>query len=215
MEREFWEKKWEEKVINFHQEIVNENLKDYFPQLNVEKGATVFVPLCGKSLDMLWFAQQDFEVIGVELSEIAVKEFFHENNLEYQVSKDGTLNCYTSGPIKIYQGDFFDLRAEQLKSTKAVYDRAALVALPPEMRARYAKHMLTIIPDCKKYFIEIFSYDQTKVDGPPFSVDVEEVTRLLGAAGKIKIARQAKLQPISPKFEGKVEFISRFLVLIH
>ena len=132
MEKEFWLQRWQEQQIGFHEGRFNNSLVQYWPQLKTPKAACVFVPLCGKSQDMVFFAEQGMHVIGIELSALAVEAFFQEQDLTPDVSQEGELQCYRAGPYTLYCGDVFALHHEHLKDCHWVYDRAALIALPYE-----------------------------------------------------------------------------------
>lgn len=178
MEAKFWLDKWSTHTIGFHQNDINQHLKAYWQQLKIKKGSTVFVPLCGKSQDMNWIVEQGYSVIGVELSEIAITEFFEESKLEPQITVEGAFICYSSDNVTIYQGDIFDLTAEHLASCTASYDRASLIALPPKMRPLYCNHLAKILPAATIILLVTLEYDEDKLSGPPFSVSAEEISRL-------------------------------------
>ena len=134
MQPDFWHKRWQSNQIGFHLPEVNPYLQRFWPQLGVEEGARVLVPLCGKSLDLLWLAHQGHEVLGIELSEKAVEEFFDEHHFDPNVSEQGPFKVYRAGSIELWCGDFFELTAGDVADCTALYDRAALIALPPPMR---------------------------------------------------------------------------------
>jgi thiopurine S-methyltransferase len=131
MEEEFWLERWDRGQIGFHQREVNPDLRRSWPDLGLAPGDPVFVPLCGKSRDMGWLRSQGHPVLGVELSPRAVSDFFSESGLEPEWRRHRKLRVAEAGGVRIHQGDFFDLTAEDLAGVGAVYDRAALIALPP------------------------------------------------------------------------------------
>ena len=178
MDRQFWEDKWKMNEIGFHQQDTSPKLQQYWPLLQLPAGSTVFVPLCGKSLDILWLAAQGFNVVGVELSALAVQAFFAENSLSAECEPFGNLMRWKSGPITIYQGDVFELTDSMLQSVDAVFDRAALIALPEKMRQHYVSHLKRILPDNCKTLLITLHYDQQQMSGPPFSVTPQEVGAL-------------------------------------
>lgn len=186
MDPAFWHQRWRDNLIGFHLPGVNPGLEAYWPQLPVETGAPVFVPLCGKSLDMLWLAERH-PVTGVELSPIAVEAFFTENGLQYKEAQEGSFTVCESERIRILCGDFFDLQSEQLTHTRAVYDRASLIALPPDMRSRYVSHLETLLPADAEMLLITLDYPQAQMDGPPFSVSASEVQDLFGAGWSIDL----------------------------
>jgi thiopurine S-methyltransferase len=187
MEREFWLERWRLDQIGFHQADFNARLIRHWPTLNVPDGGQVFVPLCGKTRDMLWFAQAGYRVLGVELATAAIEAFFREGSAPYVLRQQSPLPLYDGGPIRIHCGDFFDLTAAHLAGTNAIFDRGALVALPPQMRRRYVDHLLSVVPNDAEILLLTLEYDQTRVDGPPFSVPRAEVEGLYG--GRCSITR--------------------------
>ncbi len=178
MDAGFWHGMWEKGEVGFHQEEVNEFLLRHWLKLNLQGGEQVLVPLCGKSLDMLWLATQGHEVLGVELSEKALKEFLVENNLIAQEVNHNDYCGYQLDGITLLCGDFFKLSSRDVKKIQVVYDRAALVALPLEMRQRYVRHLIQILPVGTQILLVVMEYNQEKILGPPFSVSETEVYSL-------------------------------------
>jgi thiopurine S-methyltransferase len=181
MEAGFWHQKWQRGEIAFHQNQANPLLVAHFEKLNLVNGHRVFLPLCGKTLDIAWLLAGGYRVVGAELSEIAIDELFQSLNLKPQVVQIGTLFHYSAKDIDIYVGDIFDLSAQTLNQVDAIYDRAALVALPAVLRKKYASH-LTDITNAAPQLVITYEYDQALVGGPPFSVDEEELKHCYGAA---------------------------------
>jgi thiopurine S-methyltransferase len=178
MQQEFWHERWQLNQIGFHSEEMNRHLQRNWPALTISAGSRVFVPMCGKSNDMLWLLAQGFEVIGVELSPLAVQAFFAENGLSATTRQQGKFNISETDGLSIYCGDYFDLSAGDLAGVNAVYDRASLVALPPEMRTAYALHMQGLLKPGTKTLLVAFDYPQHEMQGPPFSVQTTEVQAL-------------------------------------
>ena len=177
MKSEFWHQRWKENQIGFHQPEINSYMKAHWSELFLDQG-TVFVPLCGKSSDMLWLREQGHQVIGSELSTIAVRNFFEENNLTPTIEEHAHYQRWSVDGITIYLGDFFDLTAEDLQGVTALYDRAALVALPQEMRQRYVEHLQKIIAPQINILLIATTYPQQEMAGPPFSVKFNEIKAL-------------------------------------
>ncbi len=177
---DYWKGRWDRGETGWHQSEVEPTLVAHFSGL---KPTRVFVPLCGKSLDLIWLASQGHEVIGVELSEKAVLEFFDGNGIPFQRTSMGALTRYQGNGITIFRGDFFELSAAQLGAIGAVYDRAALIALPSEVRARYAAHMIRLLNEASKTdqlkFLQLV-LERTPTDdrGPPYSVSEHEIRAL-------------------------------------
>lgn len=166
---EQWIERWEQGQTGWHELDGNAGLKKYWQATN----RRVLVPLCGKTMDLLWLAGQGNQVIGVELSELAVKKFFDENSLSYDVS-DGVLSAYRARtcPITIYCGDYFEFKAGPFD---AHFDRGALMALPAEMRPSYAEHTNSLLTESAEQLVITVEYDQAAANGPPFSVRADEV----------------------------------------
>ncbi|MGA7157516.1 MAG: thiopurine S-methyltransferase [Acidobacteriaceae bacterium] len=174
MEEQFWQELWKKNEIAFHQPKANPLLVRHLPSLGLAAGARVFVPLCGKSLDLHWLLAQGFRVAGAELSQMAVEQLFDELGMRPQVTVAGALTRYAAPGITIFQGNIFELSAELVGAVDAVYDRAALVALPDPMRTQYAEHLMVVTKSAPQLLI-CFEYDQTLLTPPPFSIGEAEV----------------------------------------
>jgi thiopurine S-methyltransferase len=173
MEASFWHKKWASKEIAFHAASPNPLLTQYFNRLGLASGARVFIPLCGKTLDIGWLLQQGYCVVGAELSAIAIDELFAELGVTPQRFEFGSLVQYQAENIDMFVGDIFDLTPAILGAVDAIYDRAALVALPETLRPAYTKLLYTISNTAPQLLIN-YEYDQNEIAGPPFSIsDVE------------------------------------------
>ncbi|EIJ42071.1 thiopurine S-methyltransferase, Se/Te detoxification family [Beggiatoa alba B18LD] len=178
MEAQFWHERWEKNQIGFHQTDINVHLQNYWQSLNLPKGSLVFVPLCGKSSDMIWLLEQGYRVLGIELNKIAIRDFFTENNLTPNISTYKNLTCWSMDEIAILCGDFFHLTPEDVQHCTAIYDRASLIALPPAMRIDYVSHITKLFPAQTKALLITFEYPQAEMQGPPFSVTTDEVQQL-------------------------------------
>ncbi len=200
MQPEFWHKRWQSDQIGFHLREVNPYLQRFWPQLDLEEGARVLVPLCGKSLDLLWLAHQGHEVLGIELSEKAVEDFFSEHQFDPDVSEQGPFKVYRAGSIELWCGDFFELTAGDVADCAGLYDRAALIALPPAMREQYAAHLNRILPKDAMGLLITLDYDQTQKAGPPFAVLDDEVRHLFGNFWALKILEDQDVLGESWKF---------------
>ncbi len=176
MEATFWHQRWHSGDIGFHEGEVNALLSAHIEKLGLAEGSRIFLPLCGKTRDIAWLRAAGYRVAGVELSEMAVKELFNELGLVPEISRLGPLPLYQAKDIDIFVGDIFALSAESLGVIDAVYDRAALVALPADMRARYSAQLLRICNAAPQLLIT-FEYNQQLMDGPPFSISEEELKR--------------------------------------
>lgn len=201
MDTSFWHQKWERGEIGFHESQVNPALIDYLERLNLANGARIFLPLCGKTHDIAWLLAQGYRIAGAELSPLAINELFRVLNLAPEITPAGKLARYSTTNIDIWVGDIFDLSSSMLGSVDAVYDRAALVALPEEMRQRYAVHLTALTHGVQQLLIT-YEYDQHLYDGPPFSVREKELRRHYGNTYQLQ---QVAQEQIAGGFKGKVE----------
>ncbi len=174
MEADFWHERWHKNEIGFHENEVNQLLVEHIKDLDLAEGSRIFLPLCGKTRDIAWLHSQGYKVVGIELSEHAVQQLFEEllkdSGQTPQITQIESLTLYTFENIEIYVGDFFDLDKQQLGLIDAVYDRASLIALPDSMREKYAQHLVTITANVPQLLITV-EYDQSVMNGPPFSID--------------------------------------------
>ncbi len=181
MDAAFWHDRWSTNQIGFHQSAVNDMLETYLDKLSLAPGSRIFLPLCGKTLDIAWLLSQGFRVAGAELSEFAVGQLFEQLGIEPQIRESGPLKHYSApgsdmSGLDIFVGDIFDLTPQALGPVDAVYDRAALIALPHAMRQRYTRHLPALTGHAPQLLITL-TYDQSRMDGPPFSISSEEVAR--------------------------------------
>jgi len=190
MDASFWHQRWQTNEIPFHERAANPLLLKHFPTLALRKGSRVFVPLCGKSLDIGWLLSRGHAVVGAELSELAVQQLFVELGIEPSVAEIGYARHYRGEQIDIFAGDIFHVSREMLGPVDAVYDRAALVALPEEMRPRYAAHLKEITAHAPQLLI-CYEYDQAVMPGPPFSVSSQEVHRHYGESYRLTLLDSA------------------------
>jgi thiopurine S-methyltransferase len=187
VDRDFWLARWQNNQIGFHEGRPNALLVAHFAALGIPAGGRIFVPLCGKSRDMHWLRAQGFTVVGAELSRLAVEQFFAELGLTPKVALAGRLERFEAEGVTLFVGDVFDLDQDTLCAVDAVYDRAALVALPAPLRARYAAHIIGLTRAAAQLLVT-FEYDQARQSGPPFSVLEAEVRELYGATYRLERA---------------------------
>lgn len=176
MDENFWHRKWERNEIAFHEREANPFLAIYFRNLSLAEGSRVFLPLCGKTLDIHWLLSHGYRVAGAELSRIAGEQLFSDLGVEPTITAVGQVSRYSSTNVDIFVGDIFNVSRGMLGQIDAIYDRAALVALPAPMRDRYAAHLIEITDRAPQLLIT-YDYDQRLADGPPFAVSHEEVSR--------------------------------------
>ncbi len=203
MHHDFWHERWQRGQIGFHQGEVNPWLQRFWPSLKVPAEGRVFVPLCGKSQDMAWLRQQGHGVVGVEISEIAVRNFFAELGLAPEKRETDGYVSYEAAGYQLLCGDFFALKMEMLGAFAAIYDRASLIALPSDMRQRYAAKMLRLAPSGMQTLLVAFEYPQHEMEGPPFSVNEAEIALLYAASAKIALLHDADILEQEPRFRAK------------
>lgn len=179
MNPDFWLQKWRINDIGFHQTEANPLLVQHFQALSLAQGSRVFLPLCGKTRDIAWLLSHGYRVAGAELSDLAIEALFLELGITPEVTTCGTLKHYSAHSIDIFVGDIFNVSAALLGPVDAVYDRAALVALPESMREHYTSHLARITAHAPQLVI-CFEYDPQCMAGPPFSIDAVEIHRHYG-----------------------------------
>ena len=203
MEPEFWQQRWREGRIGFHNDKPFPLLLKHWPSLGVAPGSRVFVPLAGKSLDMAWLASQGYRVLGVELSPLAVEQFFDEHELKPEQRKTRYGTHFEAGGIEIILGDAFGLDAEVLAGCSAVYDRAAVIALPPVLRARYVGDLYARLPQGCRGLLITLEYPQDEKQGPPFSVAEAEVMERFGRDWEVEVLERRDILAQQPGFQAE------------
>lgn len=211
----YWLGRWERGETGWHQAEFEPALIEEFSNLTPTR---VFVPFCGKSRDLKWLVSQRHEVVGVELSELACRAFFEESQISFQESKRGVFKVFQAKSLTIFQGDYFALTAEELGEIGAVYDRAALIALPEDLRARYAAHMKSLLPlDSKHAKFEFLQMLPERVpsdtQGPPFSVTEKELHSLYGDRFKIRLISREREEMREPSSSQAFECVYRLTSL--
>lgn len=202
MEPDFWHQRWQDKLTGFHQRDINPQLATFWSRLQIKPGEQVFVPLCGKSRDMLWLRER-YSVLGVELSPIAVRDFYKENGLLAANYRQGAFSVSERENLCLLCGDYFDLQPAQLQRVRAVYDRAALVALPADMRPPYVTRLTSLLPASVSMLLVAMEYDQQQMNGPPFSVDEKEIRDLFEEHWSIQLLHKENILANEPKFRDR------------
>ncbi|HOY24825.1 MAG TPA: thiopurine S-methyltransferase [Cellvibrio sp.] len=192
MEPNFWHKKWQDSDIGFHNSDANPLLVKHFYALGLAPNSRVFLPLCGKTLDIHWLLAQGYQVIGAELSPLAIGQLFEELGVMPEITQLESLQHYSAPNIDIFVGDIFNLTNNLIGEVDAIYDRAALVALPFEMRMQYTSHLKAITHYAKQLLI-CFEYDQSQLAGPPFSISNEEINTHYGADYRLTLLESAEV----------------------
>ncbi len=209
MEEAFWHSKWESNQIGFHLSEPNPALVSHFESLNLSKGDCVFIPLCGKTVDIKWLLQNGVKVVGAELSEKAIEELFKDLKLQPTISQQANTIKYAAEGVTIFVGNMFGLTKEDIGSVDAIYDRAALVALPKEMRVKYTR-FLTEETNTAQQLLVSFQYDEILHQGPPFSVSEAEVNEHYSKQYSIQILQQEK---VVNGLKGKLDILETIYLL--
>jgi len=209
-----WLQMWrDDKTQGFHQTSVNPLLARYWQSQNLKQNSRILVPLCGKSLDMLWLAAQGYRVVGIELSPVAVKAFFVENKLKVKKTRKGNFTCWQSGPIVIWCGDFFSIHKNRLGRIDGVFDRAALTALPEAVREPYISHLRALIDDDVEVML-LTVEDVTKESGQTAGHIDSEITSLYREYFDIRLTYTERENAVAEEFytDTKVYRMSKWTV---
>jgi thiopurine S-methyltransferase len=198
--QDFWHERWRTGQTGFHQQTVHPFLERWWPGLGVRPGARVYVPLCGKSLDMAWLADRGHPVVGSELSRIAIDDFFAGQSLQPTATARGDFTCHAAGSYRIVEGDALALTPDVTGPLEALYDRAALVALPPGMRGSYFESLARLLPRGAHGLLVSFDYPQEMKGGPPFSVEAQEILGHCAGRFVVRELERVDILAESPKF---------------
>lgn len=186
MDPNFWLQKWQDNNIAFHKSEANPVLVKHFQELSLSNNSRVFVPLCGKTLDIAWLLSQGYRVAGAELVELAIEQLFEELGVSPKISRVGEVSLYSAKNIDIFVGNIFDVSGKTLGSVDAIYDRAALIALPRAIREQYTAHLMEITGKAPQLLVTC-EYDQSLMEGPPFSISEEEVNQHYGDSYRVSL----------------------------
>jgi len=178
-----WQARWNEGRIGFHLPDVNATLRAHIDAL-VTKPSRVLVPLAGKTHDMSFLSESGHTAVGVEVVELAARAYFEERELTPEERTEPHL-VLSAGGVELHVADMLKVPAAELGVVDAIWDRAAMVALPPDDRERYAARMRELLPAGGRLLLVSFGYDQSKIEGPPFSVPDDEVERHYAGAGTL------------------------------
>jgi thiopurine S-methyltransferase len=202
MERDFWLRRWNENQVGFHVKGVNPLLTRFWPEVAQTNSGRVLVPLCGKSEDLRWLAERGHDVVGVELSLLAAKAFAAEQQLVFAETHEPPFTVLRGNRITYYVGDFFDFSRSTESGFSLFYDRAALIALPPEMRPAYATHVASLLEARAHGLLIALEYDPSEMHGPPFTVPQGEVCRLFSMFECTKLLEFDCLED-EPRFKAR------------
>lgn len=216
MEISYWQSRWNKGKTGWQMEDVYPLLPKYWPKMNVSPGAVVLVPLCGKSLDMIWLAEQGYRIVGVEVSKKAVNEFAEKHFTDFSRYSSHGFQVIKSNNIALWQGNFLKFPSSSLETIDVIYDKAALVAFPPDKREVYANKIGSLNSNNTRMLLQTFEYNQKEMAGPPFAVFREEVQRLYeGKFDIIRLCRKTR-NDLLPKFKlrGLQTYFDEILYLL-
>jgi thiopurine S-methyltransferase len=200
---EFWHDRWRAGQLGFHQSTVDRNLRAYWPGLKLAPDCRVFIPLCGKSLDLLWLRARGHAVVGVELSAVALESFCMENGIPARRRLTGDFDVYQAERLELFRGDYFVLTPELLGDVAALYDRAALISWPPDLRESYVTHVAALTRPGTQTLLITLEYNQDQLSGPPFSVSADEVTRLYARHHEIRRLGREEILANEPRLRSR------------
>jgi thiopurine S-methyltransferase len=203
LQSEFWHERWRTGQIGFHQSAVDRNLEQFWPRLALPSNSPVFVPLCGKSVDLLWLRDRGHFVTGVEISPIAVASLCTEHGIDSRRRILHDFEVYEATKLRLYCGDFFSLRPELLGPATAVYDRAALISWEPERRMAYAKHVTELTSPGTQTLLVTVEYSQAQMAGPPFSVSPDDIELLYAGRHEIRSLSRRNILASEPRLQAR------------
>ena len=203
MQPEFWHERWRTGQIGFHQSAVDRHLNRYWPELGLAAHSRVFVPLCGKSLDLQWLRGRGHSVVGVELSAAALESFCMEQGVPARRRTLDGFDVYEAAQLQLHRGDFFALTPEVLGSFSAIYDRAALISWTPELRAAYVAHVAALSRPGTQTLLIATEYPQAQMPGPPFSLDAKEIHRLYSGSHSIQELSREDILANEPRLRSR------------
>lgn len=217
MQLEFWNDVWREQdQPMFDQKTPNSLLLQTYSQWAPPAGSKIFVPLCGRSIDMSWIRAQGHAILGIECAESAVKSYFELHYHDYKlIPHFNAYTTYEADLCTILVGDFFHLDTKFTEDCLGCYDRASLVAMPAKMRIDYSQKMAQLMPPGSRTLLLTFEYETPDVIGPPFSVKALEIQDLYGANFQIKELQRIKTIPKNPKFlDAGIPSVSEVVTLL-
>ena len=203
MQPEFWLDRWRAAQIGFHQAATDRHLKAYWPSLKLPTGSPVFVPLCGKSLDLLWLKDQGHSVSGVELSPIALESFCMEHGIPARRRVLADFDVYEADRLALFRGDFFKLTTPLLGCARAVYDRAALISWTPALRCAYVSHLTFLTAVGTQMLLISVEYPEAQMSGPPFPLTRDTIEELYAEHYSIELLGRHEILDLEPRLRAR------------
>jgi thiopurine S-methyltransferase len=203
LQPQFWHDRWRTGQIGFHQSAVDRHLRQHWPELGLSNSSRVFVPLCGKSLDLLWLRERGHSVAGVELSTVALESFCMEQGVPARRRTLDPFDVYEAERVELYRGDFFKLAPELLGTFSAIYDRASLISWTPELRSAYVAQVTALSTQGTLTLLIVMEYPQAQMPGPPFSISAEDIDRLYSETHAIQHLSRHDILANEPRLRSR------------
>jgi thiopurine S-methyltransferase len=203
MQPDFWQARWRSGQIGFHQARPDHHLTQHWADLDLRRGSRAFIPLCGKTLDLLWLRDRGHFVTGIELSALALEAFCVENGVPARRRTMPDFDVYEAPSLELFCGDYFALASAQIGDLAAVFDRAALISWSPEWRAPYVDHMTKLTRPGTETLLITLEYPQAQMAGPPFSVPAQEVMDLYGSRHMIRELSRRDILSSEPRMRSR------------
>jgi thiopurine S-methyltransferase len=200
---DFWLDRWRTAQIGFHQAAADRHLKAYWPLLKLPANSPVFVPLCGKSLDLMWLREQGHSVKGVELSPVALESFAMEHGIPMRRRVLADFDAYEADGFTLFRGDYFKLTAALLGSVSAVYDRAALISWTPEAREAYVKHLTLLTRPGTQTLLIAVEFPAEQMSGPPFPLTRDTIENLYAGHYSIEELARHEILELEPRLKAR------------
>jgi thiopurine S-methyltransferase len=200
---DFWLNRWRTAQIGFHQAAVDRHLKAYWPLLQLPVNSPVFVPLCGKSLDLMWLRERGHSVNGVELSPVALESFFMEHGIPARRRVLSCFDAYEADGFTLFRGDYFKLTPALLGSVSAVYDRAALISWTPEARESYVRHLTLLTSPGTQTLLITVEFPPEQMSGPPFPLTRDTIEKLYASHYSIEELARHEILELEPRLKAR------------
>lgn len=204
----FWQQHWSDGQTAFHLDDIHPDLQVFLPVLSLELGDTVFVPLCGRTLDIGYLLNVGYNVIAIEMVEYAVQQLFNQLSIVPEVSGWKQGKCYRADHLTVYVGNYFDLSSDECAEVSAIYDRAALAAMPYKLQQRYCQHLGDITVYAKQLVIAS-AFDQTKMQGPPFTITPQHIQQYYGQHYTIELLNE--IETIKEEMDFQKQQLDSFI----
>jgi thiopurine S-methyltransferase len=195
---QYWLDRWDcNDIDGFCQESPNESLVKHFSKFKLNANSTCMIPMCGNSIDIMFFVANKVNVVGIELSEKAAILFFKSHQLQYSVIQGDKYKCYQGDNVSIYVADVFDLPSliKDMPLFDIWYDRGAYIALPDNLRYKYAKMMVEVCSDNIQILLLAMTHDR-ETQTPPFSISQDEINANFMPHIKFKLIDSQLRKPI-------------------